>query len=137
MLSSKDFLRHFVMINYAGKVYTVIRGMELVFSGLESNAVIIYISYIIFMTFGMYWYTMFWLGENLDRFYDVSQLSSHPLHNICGISVKPGVILFSAALYYVVFAVLFFQYENYAFSIWNVWCSVNLIMAIPYGESRF
>ena len=48
MLYSKDFLRHFVMINYAGKVYTVIRGMELVFSGLESNAVIIYISYIIF-----------------------------------------------------------------------------------------
>ena len=129
--SPKTFLRHVVMMNYAGKVYTVIRGIEIV-SKIEwtldefNQEVMIWIVYIACMTLGMYWYTRFWLlKKDLDRFYE---------RGLC--SVSPTVILICASLYYILFSVLFYRHvtDGLAFSLWNGWCAANCrrdLLVIP------
>lgn len=126
--SPKTFLRHVVMINYAGKVYVVIRGMEILEKSFDASLQsIIWLTYIICMALGMYWYTRFWLlKRDLDDFY--AETSNHPLR-----FVPTSVTVLLAALYYAVFSVLFYQYVNngLAFSIWNGWCAANLLLATP------
>ena len=67
---SKFFLRHVVMINYGGKVYTVLRGIEMLDTNLSTDTWWLFALYSIFMVLGMYWYTRFWLLPNdLDAYY--------------------------------------------------------------------
>ena len=62
------FLRHVMSMNYAGKVYAVLRGIE-VATQVSFWPSFLFITYAIFMTFGMYWYTRFWsLEKDIDAY---------------------------------------------------------------------
>jgi len=134
MPNGRFFMRHVVMINYAGKVYTVIKGIEVIADqNIDSYVKIVFVFYTIFMTLGMYWYTRFWLeDEDLDRYY--ANETTHILIKYCN---SNKCITLCAALYYVIFAVLFFALYSIngdlpvilSFAIWNVWCAINLVFA--------
>ena len=57
---SPFFLRHLVNMNYAGKVYSVIRGIEVAATDINDLNKALFITYAVFMALGMYWYTRFW-----------------------------------------------------------------------------
>jgi len=125
------FLRHVMSMNYAGKVYSVLRGIEAA-TELSLWPSMLCISYAVFMALGMYWYTRFWsLEKDIDAYYTKGSTHWLQTYNI-------GVTL-GAALYYLVFAILFtlsYQYEYHTVSlslaIWNGWCCVNLLLATPF-----
>ena len=125
------FLKHLVITNYAGKVYSVLRGIEVV-SEVEGVHKVLYITYAVCMALGMFWYTRFWLGDDIDRFYSPSPLQPHALK-------KFGVrlILSGAAVYYLIFGVLFgisFSVNEHrtalSLTIWNFWCFLQLLLAL-------
>ena len=60
------FLRHLVTMNAAGKVYTVLRSIE-VYTEVE-RLLPLYATYAVCMTLGMYWYTRFWQGDGIADF---------------------------------------------------------------------
>jgi hypothetical protein len=124
------FLRHVMSMNYAGKVYAVLRGIE-VATQVSFWPSFLFITYAIFMTLGMYWYTRFWsLEKDIDAYYDSESRHYLQAYNV---SVTLG-----AAFYYFVFAILFtvsHTYEHHPVSlslaIWNAWCFINLLLATP------
>ncbi len=127
------FLRHVMSMNYAGKVYAVLRGIEAATEVWLEHPwpAILFITYAIFMTLGMYWYTRFWsLEKDIDAYYAAESRHYLQAYNV---SVTLG-----AALYYLVFAILFtvsHTYEHHPVSlslaIWNAWCCINLVLATP------
>ena len=134
--SAPFFLQHTVMMNYGGKVYSVLRGIE---ASVETNndyERVLLLTYAVFMVLGMYWYTRFWLNSNdLKQYYEISSSSSHYLTKsfLGSIGVTIG-----AALYYLIFTVLFtWSYSvtnlptSLALAVWNFWCSANLVLATP------
>ena len=129
---AKFFLRHTVMMNYGGKVYTILRGIELLDTNLKSDTWWLFFLYAVFMTLGLYWYTRCWLlPEDIDSYY---QGQMHILYRISNIAITLG-----AAMYYVIFGVLFFMvYQRdvissaLSFSLWNFWCAANLLLATPF-----
>ena len=132
---AKFFPRHTVMMNYGGKVYTILRGIELLDTNLKSDTWWLFFLYAVFMTLGLYWYTRFWLlPEDIDSYY---QGQMHILYRISNIAITLG-----AAMYYVIFGVLFFLvYQRdvissaLSFSLWNFWCAANLLLATPlFGD---
>ena len=120
------------MMNYGGKVYTILRGIELLDTNLKSDTWWLFFLYAVFMTLGLYWYTRFWLlPEDIDSYY---QGQMHILYRISNIAITLG-----AAMYYVIFGVLFFMvYQRdvissaLSFSLWNFWCAANLLLATPF-----
>lgn len=131
------FLQHVVMMNYGGKVYSVLRGIEAAVETKNDYERALFICYAVFMTLGMYWYTRFWLlPEDIKQYYEAKKKSTHYLtRSFLG---SFGVTL-GAAFYYIIFCVLFtLSYTNtklptsLALAIWNFWCSVNLILATPW-----
>lgn len=123
---SKFFLRHVVMINYAGKVYVVLRGIEIMQTEDSLFWWLLFV-YTICMLLGMYWYTRFWLlPEDLESFYT----GNHVLRKVGTLWIIAG-----AATYYVTFAILFFvayfmdKPAALSFALWNTWCWLNLEMA--------
>lgn len=125
----KFFLRHVVQMNYAGKVYTVLRGIEVAHDMTGWNQAL-FICYAVFMTLGMFWYTRFWLlPKDLDDYYRESNHVLRKVGNKC--------ITFGAAMYYLVFCILFsvsYGFTDHpvalSFSLWNAWCCILLIIAI-------
>ena len=124
------FLKHLVCINYGGKVYAVLRGIEVAaeVEGLHRG---LYITYAVCMLLGMFWYTRFWTGEDLQTFYSTSVLQKHALKDI-GVAY----ILSGATLYYLIFGMLFtVAYADnshataLALSLWNYWCALLLVLA--------
>ena len=117
------------MMNYAGKVYTILRGIEILHT-LKSDTWWLFFLYAIFMTLGLYWYTRFWLlPKDLDSYYDGP---NHILHKM-NISITLG-----AVVYYIIFGTLFISVyvrdelsTALSFSIWNFWCAINLLLATP------
>lgn len=128
---SKFFLRHVVMINYGGKVYTVLRGIEMLDTNLSTDTWWLFALYSIFMVLGMYWYTRFWLLPNdLDAYYGNGK---HVLNK-----VGPFWITLGAAAYYLLFGILFAMVYTrdhlstaLSFAMWNFWCFINLLLATP------
>ena len=123
------FLRHLVTMNAAGKVYTVLRSIE-VYTEVDGLHKPLYATYAVCMTLGMYWYTRFWQGDGIaDFYYD----RNHVL-NKCKIAVIIG-----ACMYYGIFAALFLwaysDNQNAAalsMGLWNIWCFVQLLLACPF-----
>ena len=132
---SPFFLRHVVSMNYAGKVYSVLRGIEIAASDIDDLNKALFISYAVFMALGMYWYTRFWsLKEDVEKYYNNDD--DHALIRICN---SNKIVTLFAALYYALFCVLFaWSYVEInepvalSFSIWNAWCCANLLFAIPW-----
>lgn len=132
---SPFFLRHVVAMNYAGKVYSVIRGIEIAATDIDDLNKALFISYAVFMALGMYWYTRFWsLKVDLEKYYNNDK--SHALIRICK---SNKIVTFFAAIYYALFCGLFtWSYVEInepvalSFSIWNAWCCANLLLAIPW-----
>ncbi len=127
------FLKHLVCINYSGKVYAVLRGIEMA-AQTEGLHQALYITYAVCMLLGMFWYTRFWIGEDLERFYNSK---NHILHRF-GVTT----ILSGATIYYLVFATLFtVAYSDnsegtaLALALWNYWCAVLLLLA-NFGTSQ-
>lgn len=119
--TSEFLLRHVVMINYAGKVYVVLRGIELMETA-DSWIWWLLLVYAICMLLGMYWYTRFWLlPEDLRSFYCSEE---HALHKY-----GPRFIIFGASLFYLVFTILFFFTTYLSFALWNLWCFLNLALS--------
>lgn len=127
--NKKFFLRHVVQMNYAGKVYTVLRGIEVAHDTTGWNQAL-FVCYAVFMTLGMFWYTRFWLlPRDLDDYY---RESDHVLRTVGNM-----YITFGAAVYYLVFCILFsISYTSIdhpvslSLAIWNAWCCILLILAI-------
>ena len=126
------FLKHVVMINYAGKTFCVVRGIEI---ALESDNFWergLFVTYALFMLLGQYWYTKFWLHKkDIESYY--YDKTKHVLARTSTFYITLG-----AALYYWFFAILFFwDYSQYgtssacSFGLWNVWCCCNLLLATP------
>ena len=140
--SAPFFLRHVVHINYGGKVYSVLRGIEAAVETTNEYERILLICYAIFMTLGMYWYTRFWdLPEDITEYYKEKEESTHVLpRTVIG---SLGVTL-GAAMYYFLFTVLFTWSYSYtylptslALALWNFWCTTNLLLATPcYREGK-
>ena len=131
---AKFFLRHVVMMNYGGKVYSVLRGIEVAAGDIDPLNRALFICYCVFMTLGMYWYTRFWLNEDdLDAYYKDD--SNHFLtKNIGNVLITLG-----AAMYYAIFCGLFtWSYieishpVSISLAIWNAWCCINLLLATPF-----
>lgn len=124
------FLRHVMSINYAGKVYSVLRGIEAA-TEVSYWPAFLFITYAVFMTLGMYWYTRFWsLESDIDDYYFSPDRHWLGAWNIA--------VTLGAAFYYLMFAILFVishLSENHPTSltlaIWNGWCFVNLLLATP------
>ena len=75
------FLQHVVMMNYGGKVYSVLRGIEAAVETKNDYERVLLICYAAFMTLGMYWYTRFWLlPKDLVEYYK-EKGSTHFLTN--------------------------------------------------------
>ena len=132
------FLKHTVMMNYGGKVYTVLRGIEVI---LESESFFeqpLFFIYAVCMTLGMYWYTRFWLNDDdIDEYYRDKSQTTHVLGKISNFTITLG-----AVLYYGFFAIMFgWNYaENntsaaFSFCLWNIWCALNLLLATPCFKS--
>ena len=122
------FLRHLVTMNAAGKVYTVLRGIE-AYTEVEGLHKLLYATYAVCMTLGMYWYTRFWQGDDLLKFYNDPM---HVLHK------WQRTVVFGAGVYYVIFAALFlWAYSDnqhataLSIGLWNIWCFVQLLFAYP------
>lgn len=132
------FLKHTVMMNYGGKVYTVLRGIEVILESESFFEQTLFFIYAICMLLGMYWYTRFWLNdEDIDEYYRDKSESTHVLTKISNYTITVG-----AALYYVFFAIMFgWNYaENqtsaaFSFCLWNIWCALNLLLATPCFKS--
>ena len=130
------FLQHTVMMNYAGKVYTVLRSIEIIYD--QKPAWELYLVYAICMTLGMYWYTRFWLQvADIKEYYKPREETTHALAKISAFWVTLG-----AVCYYILFGVLFLltalDHQNAvacAFAFWNGWCAVNLLLATPFFTS--
>ena len=124
------FLRHVVMMNYAGKVYSVLRGIEVAVQSEAQLEQALFITYAVCMTLGMYWYTRFWLREeDLEAYYSEKD---HALTDMA----SAMYITLGAAIYYALFAVLFLvDYSVHttpaaiSLGLWNVWCCANLLLA--------
>jgi len=131
---SEFFLRHVVMMNYAGKVYSILRGIEVVATGLDKWNQALFVSYAVFMTLGMYWYTRFWLlREDVDEYY-----TDTTYHHCLTLKVGNIPVTLGAAFYYALFCGLFaWSYVeisepvSLSLSIWNGWCCANLLLATP------
>lgn len=129
------FLRHTVSMNYGGKVYAVLRGIEVASSTTDDAERALLIVYAICMLLGMYWYTRFWQKpEDIESYYAFSNENSEHVLNRCS---NIGITL-AAAVYYLLFAILFGLSYNttttptcLALSLWNAWCCVNLLFAMP------
>ena len=130
---SEFFLQHTVMMNYAGKVYTVLRSIEIIYQ--QTRYWELYLLYAICMTLGMYWYTRFWLNpDDIKQYYESRQYTRHALAKISALWITLG-----AACYYILFGVLFLlvcmNQEDAvacAFAVWNAWCAINLLLATPF-----
>lgn len=127
---SSFFLRHVVNINYAGKVFVVLRAVELLQQVSNTWYWSLLMTYGICMLLGMYWYTRFWhKTQDLTSFY--TSESSHALNRF-----GPKQILFGASMFYLLFVVLFFiaygtgEDTALVFGAWNTWCWLNLLMAV-------
>lgn len=129
------FLRHTVMMNYGGKVYCVLKSIEMLQDvEVGSFPYNIFLLYVIFMTLGMYWYTRYWhLPRDIQAYYS-NDKTQHVLLNF-----GQGFITLGAVIYYIIFATLFFISFNQtnlsgaiSIAIWNVWCALNLLLAIDY-----
>ena len=124
------FLRHVVMMNYAGKVYSVLRGIEVAVQSEAQLEQALFITYAVCMTLGMYWYTRFWLREeDLEAYYSEKD---HALTDMA----SAMYITLGAAIYYALFAVFFLvDYSVHttpaaiSLGLWNVWCCANLLLA--------
>jgi len=129
---SPFFLRHVVAINYGGKIYSVLRGIEVALLTKNSMEQALLIVYAVFMILGTYWYTRFWQkDEDIESYY--TDKSTHVLSRFSNIGITIG-----AAFYYLIFAVLFGVSYNttstptcFSLSLWNAWCCANLILATP------
>lgn len=124
------FLRHVVMMNYAGKVYSVLRGIEVAVQSDAQLEQALFITYAVCMTLGMYWYTRFWLREE-----DLKAYYSEEDHALTDMASSMYITL-GAAIYYALFAVLFLvDYSVHttpaaiSLGLWNVWCCANLLLA--------
>lgn len=132
MPGSTFFLRHVVMMNYGGKVYAVLRCIEIITESSDAYTTWVCTLYAIFMTLGMYWYTRYWhLPQDIQAFYG-NDADRHILNNY-----NTNFIIVGAAFYYVIFASLFgvmYSINSIApalsICIWNVWCALNLLLAI-------
>ena len=131
------FLRHTVMMNYGGKVYSVLKCIEMLADvDIGSFAYVVFFLYAICMTLGMYWYTRYWhLPQDIQAYYS-NDKSQHTLLNF-----GQGLITLGAVIYYIIFAILFFICVGQtnlsgaiSIGIWNVWCALNLLLAIDYGN---
>lgn len=141
MPTAPYFLRHVVHINYAGKAYSVLRGIEAAAETTNEYERILLICYAVFMLLGMYWYTRFWdLPEDLQEYYKKKGDSKHYLTNtfLGNIGITLG-----AATYYLIFTVLFTWSYSYtylptslALACWNFWCTTNLILATPFYTEK-
>lgn len=131
------FLRHTVMMNYGGKVYTVLKCIEML-SDVEigSFPYIVFFLYAICMTLGMYWYTRYWhLPQDVQTYYSGDK-NKHVL-----LYFGQGPITLGATVYYILFAIMFFQCiqqtnlsGTISICIWNIWCAINLLLAIDYNN---
>ena len=127
------FLQHTVMMNYAGKVYTVLKSIEIIYQ--QTLYWELYLVYAICMTLGMYWYTRFWLNpQDINEYYKPPKNTTHALAKISTLWITIG-----AACYYILFGVLFLlvclnQQDAVAcaFATWNAWCAANLLLATPF-----
>jgi hypothetical protein len=137
---SPFFLRHATNINYAGKVYTVIRGIEYAAEpGIVVFDQVLFLSYALFMLLGCFWYTRFWslLGD-IDNYYD----KENPNH-VLSTSIGSVWITLGASIYYLIFAILFgisyvqpgSQSVSLSFSIWNLFCFIIFMLAVPFKRS--
>lgn len=124
------FLRHVVMMNYAGKVYSVLRGIEVAVQSDAQLEQALFITYAVCMTLGMYWYTRFWLREE-----DLKAYYSEEDHALTDMASSMYITL-GAAIYYALFAVFFLvDYSVHttpaaiSLGLWNVWCCANLLLA--------
>jgi hypothetical protein len=123
------------MMNYGGKVYSVLRGIEVAAGDIDPLNRALFVSYSVFMALGMYWYTRFWL-DDLDTYYD--DRSNHYLTKTIGnIPITLG-----AAMYYAIFCGLFaWSYieishpVSMSLAIWNAWCCINLLFATPFHKN--
>lgn len=129
---AKFFLKHTVMVSYGGKVYTILRGIEVLDTKLQPDTWVLFFIYVICMSGGLYLYTRFWLLEkDINSYY---QGETHIFFRISNIAITVA-----AAMYYVIFAVLFFLvYKRdllspaLSFSLWNFWCAGNMLLATPF-----
>ena len=126
------FLRHTVTMNMAGKVYAVLRCIE-EYSNVDDLQKGLFATYAVCMLLGMYWYTRFWLGDNLISFY---YDSDHALNK------WQIPVLIGAAIYYVIFGSLFAAAYSagsngvaLSLCLWNFWCAVNLCLSIPLYQT--
>lgn len=127
------FLNHVVHINYGGKVYAVLRGIEVAVESDTATERALFLIYAFCMLIGQYWYTKFWLDkEDINNYYDRN--SNHVLAKRAG----PICITLSAAMFYLLFAILFIlAYNAYdtgvalSLAFWNLWCFLNLLLATP------
>ena len=126
------FLKHLVCINYSGKVYAILRGIEMA-AQTEGLHQALYITYAVCMLLGTFWYTRFWIGDDLDLFY---KSRNHILHTF-GVT---GILL-GATIYYFTFGILFtlaYNDNSYgtalALALWNYWCAILLLLA-NFGTS--
>ena len=126
------FLKHVVMINYAGKTYCILKGLEV---AVESESILeqgLFVTYSICMILGQYWYTKFWLHKkDIENYY-----YNEKQHILARFSNFWVTLL--AAMYYLCFSIMFaWDYsENktsaaFSFAVWNVWCCFNLLLATP------
>ena len=125
------FLRHTVMMNYGGKVYCVLKCIEMMNDvPIGSFSYMVFLLYAICMTLGMYWYTRYWhLPQDIQAYYS-GEKSKHVL-----LTFGQGPITLSAVIYYIIFAILFFLCDTkgtISIGIWNIWCALNLLLAIDY-----
>jgi len=126
------FIRHVVSMNFAGKVYSVLRGVEIAANSTTGTVNrILFIVYAVCMCLGMYWYTRFWsLESDVDSFYNGSD--EHCL------SKNSKLIIVGAAAFYMLFGILFAisygltnEPASLAFSFWSLFCFLNIVPA--YG----
>ena len=135
---STFFLRHVVMMNYGGKVYCVLKCIEMTAASNDPYVSWVCTLYAVFMTLGMYWYTRYWhLPQDIQAFYG-NDADRHVLNRF-----STNFIILGATFYYSIFATLFgIMYNNTNISsslsicIWNVWCALNLLLAIDRDSSR-
>jgi hypothetical protein len=132
---SPFFLRHVVAINYGGKIYSVLRGVEVALTTDDTVEQILLILYAVFMVLGTYWYTRFWQkDEDIESYY--TDGSAHILSQCSNIAITLG-----AACYYLIFAILFgLSYNStktptcFSLALWNAWCCANLLLATPWRK---
>lgn len=137
------FLQYLVSVNYAGKVYCVLKCVEELADGcLPPWVKVIYSFFLACMLLGTYWYTRFWPDRaTIDTFLveerkpeKNAEKKDHGLHFKI---LSSRSILLLAMFFYLMFAVLFFCVfavcnitSSLVFGVWCAWCALNLALSL-------